>query len=98
MAPPTEQEAQINQLMARLDALRQEQNQVMTEIKSLLALPKAVSNDLATSELTNSSAEANAQVCRQSLKPPSLRQTLIESSADCPDVVDPMLLTRCQLI
>ncbi|CAN5713279.1 hypothetical protein BH23CYA1_BH23CYA1_10570 [soil metagenome] len=61
MTPPTEEEVQISQLMARLDALRQEQDQVVAEIKSLLALPKAVSTDLATSDTIDASAEANAQ-------------------------------------
>ncbi|MGC1308980.1 MAG: hypothetical protein WA885_17270 [Phormidesmis sp.] len=61
MTPPTEQEAQVSQLMARLDDLRQEQDQVVAEIKSLLALPKTVSPDPATFDIADSSAKANTQ-------------------------------------
>lgn len=38
--PPTETEAKIAQLMARLESLRQEQGQVTAEITALLSLPQ----------------------------------------------------------
>ncbi|MGB3295798.1 MAG: hypothetical protein WBB01_22670 [Phormidesmis sp.] len=38
--PPTETEARVAQLMARLESLRQEQGQITAEINALLSLPQ----------------------------------------------------------
>ncbi len=56
--PPTDQAAQISQLMTRLDALRKEQDEVVAEIKSLLSLPGAISTHSDPFDATSSSIEA----------------------------------------
>lgn len=72
--PPTDQEAQIGQLMTRLDALRQEQDGVVAEIKSLLSLPQAISTHSAPFDATRSSIEA--------AKPVSTVAKVAKSQAD----------------
>lgn len=56
-SPPTETEAKVAELMARLESLRQEQGQITAEINALLSLPEV--SDKAAASLTQPTLAAD---------------------------------------